>query len=293
MLALERLAGGGLDAGDDLVRRRADFNVSVWMAESDPLDVPTEDLTLTGALHPYPVRVYAPVGATAGLVFFHGGGWVCGDLESHDVLCRRLALGSNRIVIAVHYPRAPEVSWPGACHMAADAWRTAHSWLLQRYPTLPHVALGGDSAGGNLTAVAVRLLREEGPLPDLQVLLYPALDATLTQGSFFELGAGYILTATNIHWYLGQYGPDAQHPLGSPGLAPDLEGLPAALVVVAGFDPLRDEGLAYAERLRDAGIATELVDCPSMLHGFLNMAGLSDRAGALIDDVATRLRYRG
>ncbi len=296
MLALERIAGGGLDAGEDLVQRRSDFAASCWLVAADPPEIPVRDETITGSLHDYTVRFYEPEGATAGLVFLHGGGWVCGDIGSYDPFCRRFAAKSRRVVVSVDYPRAPELAWPDSCYMAADTWRVCREALLDAHPTLGHIAMGGDSAGGNLTANACRLLREHddapGPLPDLQLLIYPGLDATLSGASHREFADGYVLTAKNIAWYLAQFGPDPTHPLGSPVLAPDLEGLPPALILVAGFDPLRDEGLLYAERLGEAGVDVELVDCPSMLHGFINMDGFSDRAGALVDDLAGRLRIR-
>jgi acetyl esterase len=293
MLGLERILGGGLDTTVPIAQRRADFTASCWLVAADPIDVPVRDTVVDGALHRYPVRFYEPPNATAGLVFFHGGGWVLGDLESHDPFCRRLAVQSNRVVVAVDYPRAPELRWPDTCYMAADAWQACRAALVDAHPSLERIDLGGDSAGGNLTANACRLLRDgSAPMPDRQILLYPGLDATLSCASHREFATGYVLTEESIVWYLGQYGPDPEHPLGSPALAPDLEGLPAALILVAGFDPLRDEGLLYANRLREVGVDVELMDCPSMLHGFLNMDGVSDRAGALVDDLAARLRIR-
>ncbi|MEZ4323471.1 MAG: alpha/beta hydrolase [Myxococcota bacterium] len=262
--------------------RRSNMQRSCFLVAADPVDVPTRDGVAAGL----DVRWYEPSGATHALVFLHGGGWAVGDLDSHDGLCRRLAARSGCVVVAVDYPRSPEHPWPGPIHAVVDAWKALHAELSARFD---HVALGGDSAGGHLTTCACRLLRDGGPLPSLQLLIYPGLDATLSGASHEEFAEGYLLTRQSIDYYLERFAPDPQHPLGSPGLAPDLEGLPPAVFAVAGFDPLRDEGLLYARRLGEAGVPVELLDFGDMVHGFANMDGLIRSAGVHVDHMADAL----
>ncbi|MCB9676544.1 MAG: alpha/beta hydrolase [Alphaproteobacteria bacterium] len=265
--------------------RRARFVEGCWLAASDPMEVDVRDGTVRGGATR--IRTYEPPGATAALVFLHGGGWVVGDLDTHDALCRRLACVSNRVVVAVDYPLAPEHPWPEPIHAVVEAWRELHATLATRFE---RIAIAGDSAGANHATNACRVLREGGPLPEVQVLLYPGVDATNSFPSFAELGEGYQLTRESIRWYLAQYRPDPADPLGSPVFAPDLEGHPPAIIVVAGFDPLRDEGLRYAERLHDAGVDVQVFDCADMIHGFAQMDGLIDAAGDHVDRIARVLR---
>jgi acetyl esterase len=234
-------------------------------------------------------RLYEPVGLPApspGLVFVHGGGWVVGDLDTHDTLCRRLALEAQARVLSVEPRLAPEHPFPAAVHDSLAAFRYAVREASALGFDPARLGVAGDSAGGNLSAVVGHLTRGDAVRPKLSVLIYPAVDATRSFPSHRERGEGYFLTTRSIDWYLEQYaGATSQpghasrtDPLLSPFHEADLTGAPPALVVVAGFDPLRDEGEAYAEKLRAAGVAAEVLRSPSLPHGFALMTGVCGRA---------------
>jgi acetyl esterase len=224
-------------------------------------------------------RVYKTAGTRGegpGLVFFHGGGWVLGSLDSHDGICRWLARNAGVTVVAVDYRLAPEHPFPASSEDATAATR----WVLERAPSLgidpARVAVGGDSAGGNLAAVAAQALRGDRLRPAFQLLVYPATDLTRSHPSHKHFSSGYFLTKASIDWYRDHFAPDpATHtdPRGSPLFAPDLSGLPPAFVVTAGFDPLRDEGRAYADKMRAANVAVEYACVEGAIHGVLSMAG--------------------
>ncbi len=222
-------------------------------------------------------RHYAPAGAPQPLlVYYHGGGFVAGDLDTHDGLCRRICRDADMHVLSVDYRLAPEHPFPAAVDdaMAAFRWAYAHAAALGAMPG--KVAVGGDSAGGNLAAVVGQMTAAAGgPAPCAQILLYPPTDRTTTRPSLELFGDGFFLTRADIDWYHLQYTgstiaqPDpAQNPL----CAKDFSGLPPALVVTAGFDPLRDEGEAYADALRQAGVPVILKRFDGLLHGFCSMA---------------------
>jgi acetyl esterase len=219
-------------------------------------------------------RLYVPDGAprpAPALVYFHGGGWVVCDLDTHDGLCARLARDGQCRVISVDYRLAPEHRFPTAVEdaCAAVAWVRDNAERLGVDPA--RIAVAGDSAGGNLSAVVARRMRDAVAF---QVLLYPAVDATRSCPSHDSMGERYFLSQENIDWYLGHYVPkggDLKHPDLSPLFAEDLAGLPPALVITAGFDPLRDEADAYAQRLREAGVQVEYREHESLIHGFLLM----------------------
>ncbi|MCB9680524.1 MAG: alpha/beta hydrolase [Alphaproteobacteria bacterium] len=243
------------------------------------------DRTLPGPAGPIPVRVYRPAGApdvAPAIVALHGGGWVLGDLTTHDRTCRLLARGTGCVVVAVHYRRAPEDRFPAALDDAVAAWLgvvdQAEAWGID--PT--RVVIEGDSAGGNLAAATcLRLRVRGGPMPVLQVLVYPATDLSCERLSARHFHTGYLLSTPTMRWFVGQYIPDADQrrdPFASPLRAPDLAGLPPAHVVVAGFDPLRDEGLAYVDALREAGVPADLAFYPGTMHGFFGLDGLLDVA---------------
>ncbi|MCJ0875695.1 alpha/beta hydrolase [Streptomyces sp. AP-93] len=232
---------------------------------------------------PVPVRAYYPdperwPGPRPTVVFCHGGGWVLGDLDSYDATARALCRASGAVLVSVDYRRAPEARFPAAVHdaYAALCWAGAHLDELGGDPAALVVA--GDSAGGNLAAASLLLARDdrayEGPAVALQVLIYPCLDAARDTGSYRSNAEGYFLTAAHLRWFWEQYlGPDGDggDPLASP-LAADPRGLPPAYVVVAGCDPLRDEGEAYHRRLLGAGVRSALDFHPGMFHGFLALA---------------------
>lgn len=245
------------------------------------------------------MRLYTPGdvdGATPLLVFLHGGGFVYGNLDSHDAVCRYLAEQSGARVLAVDYRRAPEYPFPTAVEdcFAAYAWARAHAAELGIDPE--RVAVGGDSAGGNLaTAVCLRARDEQLAQPRLQVLLYPAADFSQELASRTEYGEGFWLTERFIDRCRAAYllpESDPADPLLSPLQTKDLAGLAPAYVVTAGFDPLRDEGEAYARRLADDGVTVELHRRAALIHGFANMVGISSSARVAMREVVAQLRTR-
>jgi acetyl esterase len=242
-----------------------------------------EDVDLDGV----PGRVYEPGGARPGaLVWLHGGGWTIGSLESHDPLCRALAARSSATVVAVDYRLAPEHPHPAALE---DAW-TATKWAVGAFG---QVAVGGDSAGGHLAAVVALRARDRGVPLRLQALVVPVTDYAFETASYAEHGTGYGLERTTIEWFWDLYVPDRADAADlevSPLRAPDVSAAAPALVVTAEYDPLRDEGEAYAAKLRDAGVDVEHTRAAGMVHGFLRMPGVIERAGETIDRVAARVR---
>lgn len=262
-----------------------------------PPGVGAYDHTIPTASGPRRVRVYAPESAPAssapGLVFFHGGGWVVGSLESYDLLCRALAERAAVKVVSVDYRLAPEHPFPAATE---DAIATAR-WVLENAPRLgldaARIAVGGDSAGGNLAALASIGLRDAERRPAFQLLVYPATDLTRGSPSHAMFADGYFLGKAAIDWYLGHYlrdPADAKNPLASPLLAHDLSRLPPALVITAGFDPLRDEGKAYADKMRAAGVDVELACFEGQMHGFLFLGAALRESVRAVDLAAARLR---
>jgi acetyl esterase len=243
--------------------------------------VTVDDRPFRGPAGELSARCYVPAGLAApspGLVFFHGGGWVTGDLDTHDPLCRELALAGQIRVVAIAYRLAPAHPFPAAVDDAVAAFR----WVAGEAESLGidplRLGVGGDSAGGNLSAVVSLRTREDARRPALAALLYPSVDATCSSASQRELDKEFYLTREALDWYLTHYlGSDParrRDPDASPLFAPDLAGSPPTLVVTAAFDPLRDEGIAYAARLREAGVPTREERLEGMIHGFLN-AGLS------------------
>lgn len=228
-----------------------------------------------------PVRLYRPKGSGQAdklpvLVYYHGGGWVIGDLETHDIICRELCNRSGAAVVSVDYRMGPEHRFPAAVE---DAY-AALAWVAMEGRNLGldtrRIAVGGDSAGGNLAAVCSLLAREQGPRLSFQLLIYPATDMIGDTDSHRALAEGYMLTGEAIAWFAGHYlnGPeDRLDWRASPLRAADLKGLPPALVITAGFDPLKDEGKAYAERLKASGVPVEFFCYEGMIHGFFGMNG--------------------
>ena len=223
------------------------------------------------------VRIYSPDGAatTGALMFFHGGGWVIGDLDSHDETCRRLCSGAGVKVIAVHYRRAPETTFPGPvedCY-AATAWVARHAAELNIDPG--RIAVGGDSAGGNLAAAVALMARDrDGPQLCFQLLIYPVTAADFDTGSYRDNAEGYLLSRRAMQWFWDQYVPDLaqrREPYAAPLAAPSLAGLPPALIQTAEYDPLRDEGEAFAAALERAGIAVKSTRYDGLIHGFFGM----------------------
>jgi acetyl esterase len=252
-----------------------------------------EDRRIPGPAGDIPVRIYTPEGSgpLPAIAFFHGGGFVIGNLDSHDGVCRALANSAGAIVMSVDYRLAPEHPFPAAPEdcFAATQWLHAHATELGADPD--RLAVAGDSAGGNLAAVVPLMARDAGGPPlRAQVLIYPVTDCTLSHPSIEENGEGYLLTAADMRWFVGHYRPDAKHGHASPLHAEDLSGLPPALVITAEFDPLRDEGEAYAQRLRDAGVQVSSTRYDGMIHGFISMQGILDASGKAIAECSGALR---
>lgn len=258
-----------------------------------------EDRTVPGPAGVIPVRVYRPEGAARPpvLVWFHGGGWVIGDIETADVTCRKLCQRAGVAVVSVGYRLAPEHPCPAA---SDDAWAAA-TWVAAHGDELgvdgARLAVGGDSAGGNLAAlVAVRARDEGAPAVAHQLLVYPATDLRLGHPSVEENGQGYFLTEDTMRWFRAHYlGDDLRHgdpssPEVSPLLVDDLSGVAPAQVLTAEYDPLRDEGDAYAARLADAGVPVEHVPHAGLVHGFFAMGGLAPVADEAVAAAAERLR---
>ncbi|MCK8498716.1 alpha/beta hydrolase [Myxococcus fulvus] len=247
---------------------------------------------------PLRARHYVPPGDSRGrplLVFFHGGGFVMGDLDTHDSPCRRLCHHAGVHVLSIDYRLAPEHPFPAAVEdaIAAFEWALEHAASLGADPE--RVAVGGDSAGGNLAAVvAQHTVREGTRKPALQFLLYPTMDRTRDWGSLSHFAEGFFLTRVDVEWYQEQYMMGSTTPLADPRVSPrqekSLVGAPPALIVTAGFDPLRDEAEAYATALREAGTPTTLRRFDSLVHAFANMSGLSRACREATVEVARLLR---
>lgn len=255
-----------------------------------------EDRRVPGPAGEIPVRVYRPEGRPPLplVVFFHGGGWVLGNLESHDGTCRTLARAVPAVVVSVDYRLAPEHKFPAAAEdaFAATRWAAEHAASLGG--DAARVAVAGDSAGGNLAAVVALMARDRGGPPLVhQVLVYPPTDAACDTASYEENAEGYFLTRDGMRWFWGHYLPspaEGRHPYASPLRAEDLRGLPPALVITAEYDPLRDEGEAYAARLRAAGVGAVTRRFDGMIHAFASLTGTFPEATVAIDAVAAALR---
>jgi acetyl esterase len=242
------------------------------------------------------VRAYSPggPGPHPALVYYHGGGWVIGDLYTHDGLCRSLTNAARCAVVSVDYRLAPESKYPVPAEdsYAALRWVAANAGRLGIDPR--RIAIGGDSAGGNLATVVALMARERGgPALVHQVLIYPVTDHDLSTPSYLENATGYVLTREGMRWFWSHYlAREAQgrEPHASPLRASSLAGLPSALVITAEYDPLRDEGEAYAARLRDAAVPVTVTRYPGMFHGFVRMTRILDKARTALDEIAGSLQ---
>ena len=244
-----------------------------------------------------PVRLYRPTAAQTPqpvLVYLHGGGWTIGDLDTHDVLCRQLARDGACTVVSVDYRMGPEHRFPAAVDDCVEAfgWLQAHAQELQIDAS--RMAVGGDSAGGNLAAALCLVQREAGrAMPAFQLLIYPATDMRAVAPSHTTNGQGYMLTNDSIAYYRGNYiaeQADWSDWRASPLLAPSHAGLPPALVLTAGFDPLRDEGLQYANALSAAGVPTQYVCFERQIHGFITMGRVIEEAHTAVGLCGAALR---
>jgi acetyl esterase len=266
------------------------------LARVTPLAIPAPHGTI-------PARIYVPKdprrhdGLSPALVFFHGGGWVIGDLDSHDVVCRQLAVEAALIVISVDYRLAPEHKFPAAADdaIAATKWVAANARELGI--DAARLSIGGDSAGGNLAAVVALAARDgNGPAIAGQVLIYPAVDFAMTHGSHSEPETSVLLTHSVIRWFRDHYlngAADVDDWRASPARAQNLGGLPPTYVLTAGADPLRDEGDEYAERLRQAGVPVATKHYPGQFHGFFTMGKLLREANVAASEIGAWLKGLG
>jgi acetyl esterase len=253
------------------------------------------DRRIPGPAGAIPVRIYRPASdrPLPVVVYFHGGGFVIGDIATHDTVCQRLAVGVPAVVVSVDYRLAPEYPFPAAvedCDTATE-WVAAHA--AEFGGDAARLAVAGDSAGGNLAAVVARHARDAGGPPiAFQLLVYPVTDMTRSLPSHLENGTGYLLDTETMTWFLQNYlgGGDPRQPDASPLLADDLSALPPALVVTAEFDPLRDEGEAYAERLRQVGVPVTTSRYDGMIHAFFGMDRIFDAARRATAETVTALR---
>jgi acetyl esterase len=254
------------------------------------------DQSIPGPDVPVPVRIYTPQGRGPfpALVWCHGGGWVVGDLDGADATARHLTVGANCVVVSVDYRLAPDAKFPGPledCY-AVTRWVASNAAGLNVAPG--QIAVGGDSAGGNLAAAVAMLARDRGvAAPVFQLLVYPATNRDFGTASYRDNAEGYQLTRDTMIWYWNHYlrnDADAANPYAAPLQATDLRNLPPALVITAEYDPLRDDGEAYARRLEQAGIPTVCTRYQGMIHGFFGMSAAIDQGKQAIDQASRALR---
>jgi acetyl esterase/lipase len=289
----------GLVLGQDPAASRAQLREMTFGFGGPQIHVGVSDVSIPGPAGPIPARHYRP--ATSGpaplVVFYHGGGWVIGDLDTHDPLCRLTCRDADVHVLSIDYRLAPEHPAPAAVDDAYTAfeWACDHAEELGAIPD--KIVVGGDSAGGNLATVVSQLARDENPQapqPVLQWLLYPRTDFTAQTRSLTLFADGFLLTKADIDWFTDQYlggsGVDAADPRVSPLFADSLAGLPPALIATAGFDPLRDEGNRYADALHKAGTHVDLRSMRSLTHGFASLFPLGGGSALATAELISALR---
>ena len=303
---LERAANSPLPAYYDVpatVARRLYRDTRGALTPDPPAVESVQLLLAPSPAGPVPVRAYRPKGAgkdevLPALLYIHGGGWVIGDLDTHDVVCRTLANGARCAVFSVEYRKAPESPFPAA----VDDCFAALKFVFQNEKTLKinskQIAVGGDSAGGNLATVMALMARDAGgpavsfPI-SFQLLIYPGADQRMAHASIKRNGEGYLLTEKSMLYFRSHYLPNPKDWLdwrASPLLAKSLKGLPPAFLLTAGFDPLVDEGREYAERMQKEGVKVEYKNYPDMVHGFITMGRVLDTANAALADCAAALK---
>lgn len=275
---------------------RVAFAAGRPVLQPDPAEVASvRDFTIPGDV---PVRLYRGFGTDPSaklpcLVYYHGGGWVLGDLDSHDVLCRRLANDAGCAVLSVHYRLAPEHKFPAAYDDAIAAMRFAAEHPNEMVIDPARISVGGDSAGGNLAAAAALYARDAGIVLSTQVLIYPVTDLAMTHASYRRVTEGFPLVARTMEWFIGHYLRDEADQYdwrASPLRAASLAGTAPAVVVIAAHDPLCDEGLAYAKRLEQDGVLVDSLYFSGQLHGFISMGKLLRASDTAIRMVANSLR---
>ena len=293
---LELIASLGLPPNHTVSPEQARINAKARPRAAGPEVAKVEDHTISTPDADIPVRIYTPPGPGPFpvLVWLHGGGWVLGDLESADPTARHLTVGAGCVVVSVDYRLAPETKFPGA----ADDCYAATLWTAQNASRLNadarRMAVGGDSAGGNLAAVVAHMARDRGTLDlTFQLLVYPVTERRFTTTSYQQYADGHLLTKDGMQWFWEHYlkdPADAFHPYAAPLCAKDFDNLPAALVITAECDPLCDEGEAYAQRLQAAGIPTTYSCYSGMIHGFFGMPAALDKGMQAIQEASAALR---
>ena len=293
---MEQVAALGFPAAHTVSPQEARANAKLQARAPGPDVANVADQTIPSPDGDVPVRIYTPEGDGPFpiLAWFHGGAWVVGDLESADGVARSLCVGGQCLVVSVDYRLAPETKFPGP---ADDCW-AAMTWAVENASSLngdaSRLAVGGDSAGGNLAAAMFLMAADRGgPAIALQVLIYPVTDVDFNTVSYDVNGEGYSLTKTTMQWYWDHYLSgleDASNPYAAPLQAKSLAGQPPALVITAEYDPLRDEGEAYAKRLQDAGVVATATRYDGVIHGFFTMGAVVDKGQQAVDEASAAIR---
>ena len=293
---LDQLAALGLPPTHTVSPQEARENMKKRPRVDGPGVAKVEDRTVSWRDAEVPVRIYTPAGTGPFpiLIWCHGGGMVVGDLDTADATARHLTVETGCVTVSVDYRLAPETKFPGACDdcYAAAVWASDNAASIQGDAS--RMAVGGDSAGGNLAAVLAQMARDRAH-PDLafQLLVYPMTALDFETSSYVDNADGYLLTRDSMKWYWDQYlgaSDDPNHPYAVPSKAGSFRNLPPALVITAEFDPLRDEGEAYAKQLEAAGVPTTCTRYDGMIHGFFGMAGTVDKSGHAIAEAAAAMK---
>lgn len=263
-------------------------------------DVPigkSEDLDIAGPHGPIPIRLYHPVNGAEKLpvlIYYHGGGWIIGSRDSHDALCRSISNQGSFLVVSVDYRMGPEAKFPAAVDDSIAAMNWVSDTITQYGGDKTKIAVSGDSAGGNLSAVVCLAATEnQCPMPAFQWLIYPATDMVMETNSHQQFSEGYFLTKNLLNWFQDHYlsSPEDKNDWrASPIRAKSIASVPSALVQTAGFDPLKDEGKAYADRMSAEGVDVAYTEYPGMIHGFINLGGAIGAAQVAIDEGIASLK---
>jgi acetyl esterase/lipase len=293
---MEQIAALGLPPNHLVSPEQARLNMKSRPRAAGPEVAKVEDRRISALGLEVPVRIYTPTGPGPFpiVVWFHGGGWVVGDLDTADATARHLTVGASCVTVSVDYRLAPETKFPGP----ADDCYAATVWAAQNAARMNgdarRIAVGGDSAGGNLAAAVSLMARDRGtPALAFQLLVYPVTAWDFDTPSYRNNAEGYMLTRDGMRWYWDHYlqtPADAENPYAAPLLAKNLGGVPPALVITAAYDPLCDEGEAYAKRLQEAGVTTTCTRYDGMIHGFFGMPTLMDQGKQAVDEATAALR---